>query len=222
MPADPLRRRVDHDVRPVLDRTGQERRERVVDHERHAVGVGDVGDRGDVVDVQAGVADRLEVDGLGPVVDGRRERLRSGAVDEAGRDPELGQGVLEQVVRPAVEARAADDVVAGSGEVEEGQGLRGLAACEAEGADSALQSGDALLEHAGRGVHDPGVDVPELLEGEEPGGVVGVVEDVRGGGVDRDRPGVRGRVRLLAGVEGERLGAELGLVEVRHRVGSPG
>ena len=41
--------------------------------------------------------------------------------------PELGQGVGEEVVGAAVEARAADDVVAGAGEVEDGERLGRLA-----------------------------------------------------------------------------------------------
>ena len=40
--ADPFGRRVDDDVRAVLDRLGQQRCERVVHDERYAVGVGDV------------------------------------------------------------------------------------------------------------------------------------------------------------------------------------
>ena len=50
---------------------------------------------------------------------------------------------------------------------------------------AAFERGDALLEDVGRRVHDAGVDVAELLKPEEAGGVVGVVEDVRRGLVDR-------------------------------------
>ena len=81
--ADPLRGRVDDDVRAVLDRPGEERRERVVDDERDAVRVGDVGDRRDVGHVEARVADGLEVDRPGVRVDGGREVGRVRAVHEA-------------------------------------------------------------------------------------------------------------------------------------------
>jgi len=158
-------------------------------------------------DVEARVADRLEEDGLRPAVDGLAERLRTCAVDEAGRDPQLRQGVREQVVGAAVEARAADDVVTGPGQVEDGQRLGGLAGRDAHRADAAFEGGDPLLEHAGRGVHDPGVDVAELFEREEPAGVRRVVEDVARGRVDRNGPGVRRRIRYLAGVKGECLRA---------------
>ena len=137
-----------------------------------------------------------------PKADGSR------AVDEGRRDADLGQGVGEQVVGAAVERRRRDDVVAGAGEVEDRQRLGRLAAGEAEGRDAALERGDALLEDVGRRVHDPGVDVPEFLEPEQPRRVRGVVEDVAGRGVDRDGAGVGRRVGLLAacGERGSRDG----------------
>ena len=90
-------------------------------------------------------------------------------------------------------------------------------------ADAALERGDALLEHARRGVHDPGVDVPELLEPEQARRVRGVVERVGGRGVDRDGAGVGRGVGDLAGVEGlglrakgaEAAGVEAHLVDLR-------
>ena len=88
--ADPFRGRVDDDVRAVIDRAGEERGERVVDDERHAVRVGDVRDLREVVDVQARVADGLEVDGLGLAVDRRAELLRLRAVDERVVMPSFG------------------------------------------------------------------------------------------------------------------------------------
>ena len=79
--------------------------------------------------------------------------------------------------------------------------------------DAALERGDALLEDVRRRVHDPGVDVPELLEPEQAGGVGRVVEDVAGRGVDRHGAGVRRRVRLLPAVQGAGLRAERGRIE---------
>ena len=216
--ADPLRRRVDDDVRAVLDRLGEQGSEGVVDDDRHAPGVGHVGDRGEVVDVEPRVADELEEDRLGLLVDGAPEGRRVGAVDVGRRDADLGQGVGEQVVGAAVERRRRHDVVAGAGEVEDRQRLGRLAGCESERGHAALERGDALLEDVGRRVHDPGVDVPELLEPEQPGGVGGVVEDVAGRGVDRDGAGVRRGVGLLARVEGPGLGAEGGGIEFGHVV----
>ena len=67
--------------------------------------------------------------------------------------------------------------------------------------DAALERGDALLDDVLRRVHDPGVDVARLGQAEQRGGVLGVVEGVRRGLVDRQRPGVGGAVGRLAGVD---------------------
>ena len=47
--------------------------------------------------------------------------------------------------------------------------LRGMTASGRQSADAALEIGDALLEHVGGGVHDPGVDVAEFLQGKQVG-----------------------------------------------------
>ena len=196
----------------------EDRREGVVDDDRHAVLVGDGGDAFEVRHVQARVADRLEVDGLGLAVDRLLELVQLGAVDEAEVDAVLGQRVLEEVVRAAVQRGAGDDVVAGAGQIEDRERLGRLAGRHAERPDATLEGGDALLEDVGGRVHDPGVDVAELLQPEEPGGVVGVVEDVARRGVDRDGAGLGRGVDALAGVDGEGFAAEGGCVLVGHGV----
>ena len=80
---------------------------------------------------------------------------------------------------------------------------------ERERPDAALERRDALLEHAGRRVHDPGVDVAELLEPEQARRVRGVVEHVARRGVDRDGARLRRGIDGLAGVEGLRLRPEV-------------
>ena len=61
--------------------------------------------------------------------------------------------------------------------------------------------GDALLEDVAGGVHDAGVDVAGFLQREEPGGVIGVLEHVRGGLVDGHGAGAGDRVGLLPGMQ---------------------
>jgi hypothetical protein len=217
--ADPLGGRVDDDIGTVLDRLGDDRREGVVDEERQVLRVRGIGDGANVGHVEARVADRLEVVGLRVLIGRGGEVTRIVALDPAHLDPEARQRVGEQVVRAAVEARRADDVVAGARQVEDGQRLRRLPRRQPERADAALERRHALLEDVGRGVHDPGVDVSELLEREEPGGVIGVLEVVGAGGVDRDGARAGGRIGLLSGVEGQRLGEEGALGSVAVAVG---
>ena len=75
----------------------------------------------------------------------------------------------------------------------------------AERRDAALELGHPLLEDVVGGVHDPGVDVPELPEAEEIGRVVGAVEHVAGGGIDRHGARVGGGIHHLTRVNGERF-----------------
>ena len=118
---------------------------RVVDDQRHARLVRDAGDRLDVEDVAARVADRLGEEQLGVRPHGGAPRVEVVRVlDEGDLDAELGQRVVEQVVGAAVERRAGDDVVAGPGEVEDRQRLGRLAGGDRDRRDAALERGDAL------------------------------------------------------------------------------
>ena len=203
MATDPFSGGVEDDVHAVLDRSREERRKGVVDDDRDAVLVGNGGDRLEVWHVETRVADRLDVDGLRLGVDRGIEFGRLGAVDELEIDAVLRQCVLEEVVRPTVKRRTGNDVIADAGKVEDGERLSRLAGADGQGPDAALESGHALFEYPVGGVHDPGVDVAELLQAEEAGGMVGIVEDVAGCGVDRNRSGLGGGIDHLTCVDGE-------------------
>ena len=85
--------------------------------------------------------------------------------------------------------------------------LRGLAARRGDGAQAALQAGHALLEGRHGRVGDAAVDVPELLQREQRGGVQRVLEHEAGRLVDGHGAGARRRVRAAAGVHGARAEA---------------
>ena len=87
--------------------------------------------------------------------------------------------------------------------VSDGQGFRGLAGGGRERGCPCFERGDPLLEDVGRRVHDAGIDVAEFLQAEEPGGVIGILKDVRRGLVDGDGAGSGGGVRFLTGVHGK-------------------
>lgn len=178
------------------------RGDRVVDDERHTVVMRDPGNPLDVEHLRLGVGDRLREEQLGVGPHCRLPGLEVvGVLDEADLEAELRQRVLEQVEGAAIQRGAGDHVVAGLGDVEDREGLGGLAGGDQERADAALEGGDALLDRVLRGVHDPRVDVAELFEGKEIRGVVGVLEDVGRGLVDREGPSAGGGVRLLADVD---------------------
>lgn len=70
------------------------------------------------------VANALEVDGLGAVVDGGGEVFGTVALDELGLDAESRQQHLQLVVGAAVQVRRRHDVVAGARERRNGHELR--------------------------------------------------------------------------------------------------
>ena len=166
MAADELGGGVDDDVGAPLERAGEVGGgEGVVDHDRDAELLADLGDLLEGEDVDQRVAEGLAVEDLGVGADGAAEVLRVGGVDEGDVDAEAGEGVDELVVGAAVEGGGRDDVIAGADEGEDGLGLGGVTGGGGQGADAAFQVGDALLEDIGGGVHDAGVDVAQFFAG---------------------------------------------------------
>ncbi len=125
----------------------------------------------------------------------------SAGIDEGDLDAEAREGIVELVVGAAVQAAAADDMVAGAAQGQHDQGLGGMPGTGRQRAHAAFQVGQALLEHVGGGVHDAGVDVAQLFQGEQVGGMFGVLELVAGGLVDRHGTAAGGGVGHLAGVQ---------------------
>ena len=209
MPTDPFRGRVRHDVRAMIERAEEVAAgaERVVHHHGHALPVRDGCDGLEVGHAQAGVADGFEKDGFGLIVDEGAKGFGVVGLGEARLDAETPELDVQQVVRAAVEVGRGHDVVAGLGERGEREQVRRLPAGRRHRRPAAFERRDALLEHVRGRVHDAGVDVAELLQPEELRRVVGAVERVGGGLVDRHGPAVGGGVGPLAGVELERLEA---------------
>ena len=196
--ADELGGGLDHDVSAVLQRAEQVRGgEGVVHNHRQVVLVGDFGDGFEVRQVGVRVAEGLEVDELGVLLDGVLELLRVLGGDEGGGDAVARQGVAQQVEGAAVDVLGGDDMIAGLGDVAHGVFDGGGAGSDGQTGGATFKGGDAVLEDALGGVGQTAVDVARVSEAETGLGVVEVVEDVAGGGVDRDRAGVGGRVGLL-------------------------
>ncbi|KAB8760612.1 hypothetical protein FH972_026604 [Carpinus fangiana] len=154
--ANPLGGRVDDNVGAVVDGAHKVAAgaKGVVDDDGHAVLVGDGGNLLKVGHVVARVADALEVDGLGLVVDELGKVVGVVAVDKLGLDAEARQEDLELVVGAAVQVAGGDDVVAGVGEGGDGHELGRLARRGGNGGGTTLERGDALLQHVDGGVHD--------------------------------------------------------------------
>ena len=179
MAADELGQGVDDDIGAVLQRLEQVGGGNgIVHHERDAGVMGDLGNGFKVIHIVFRIAHRLHVDQAGIVIDSLTDVLRIGSIDELHLDAEPRQGVVEQVVGPAVEEAGGDDILAGAGDIEHRIGGSRLAGSHRQGADTAVKRCQALFEHVGGRIHQPGIDVAELLEAEEVGGMLRTFENV--------------------------------------------
>ena len=194
VPAQELRRRGHHDVRAPLEGAGQERRgHRVVHDQRDAQLVRGRRDRLDVEDVAARVGDRLPEEGDGALVGQRRPGRRiARLVHEARLDAQARQGVGEQVRGAAVQGGGGHDVVARPAQRHQGEGRGRLPRRRQQRPDTTLQGRDPLLDDVIGGVVQARVDRAQVAQGEAGGRLLGRLEDVGGGLVDRDGPGVGG------------------------------
>ncbi len=193
---------MDHNVGAVFERTQEVRRGKgAVDNQRQAVVVRDFPDGFDVGDVERRVTDGLGVERFRFVGDRRRKVLRVGRVDKFYGDAELRQDVVELRVASAVEVARRDNLIARLCEVDDAVEDRSGSGGDGQCAGSAFERGDALFENVGGGVHEACVDVAELFESKEIGGVLGVFKDVRAGSIDRNGAAACGGFRCVARVK---------------------
>ena len=213
-----FRQRVQHDVGAVLERAQQNRRgNRVVDDQRNAVPVGDLRQRFDIADVARRVShalaehrSRVRIDEL---LDGRGMV----ALGESNIDAESRQEVSKQRIGGAVELRHGDDVSSALGEIEHRVVQRGLPGGYAEGLHSAFERGDAPLEHFVGRIADAGIAVSLDLEIEQRRSVLGAVERIGHGLINRNGHGLRRGLDLIAAVNGDRFVAH----RLRHHSQPP-
>ena len=207
VPADILRRRIHHDSGAVIERSAQNWRRGVVEDQRHAELAPDSGDLGNWEHLELRVRQSLGVIAAGALVGCTPEILGIGRIDKTNLHPHrLHHRIEEQVPGPAIEVGGADEIVARLADVLNGEQRGGLARGESQRSDAAIEGGDALLEHRGGRVHDAGIDVAELGQTEQIGGMLAVAELIAGRLVDRDRDGVGRRVAPVPRMEHECFG----------------
>ncbi|HMN30062.1 MAG TPA: hypothetical protein PKE45_18055 [Caldilineaceae bacterium] len=202
MPAHKLGGAVHHDVCAVLKGSAQVGRSKgVVDHDRDIVRLGDGGDFRKGKNGNIGVAQRLTVEDLGIGPDRLGEVLGVGRVDKGDLNAEAWKGVVKLVIGGAVQPAAAHNMVTCPAQRQDRHRLGSVSAAGGHPSHPALQIGHPLFEHIGGGVHNAGVDITQLFQGEEIGRVFRIAELIAGGLVDRHGAAAGGRVRALSGVQ---------------------
>ena len=119
---------IDHAVGAQFERAlPQRRREHVVDDERRAAGVRDLGDLGDVEHIEIGIGRRLQEAGLGVRAHRRAPLVEIEAIDDGRRDAVARQVFLDHVEVGAEDRLRRNDVIAGLDLAEDRQRHRGHA-----------------------------------------------------------------------------------------------
>ena len=217
--ADIFRRRIHHHRRAVVERAHQHRRRGVVHDQRDAERAADGGDLGDRErrSASGSAASRHSRRGCGHRWRGRTPRDPSGSTKRVSMPWSFSvlankfqvppyRSVELTMLSPARARFCTENAEAAWPEA------------TASAADAALDRRQPLLQHVVGRVHDAGVDVAEFLQAEQVGGMLGAVELVGGGLVDRHRNGMGGAVAAPAGVQGEGFGVFAGVMMGRSSV----
>ena len=127
----------------------------------------------------------------------------------------FAERVRELVDRAAIELARGDEFRARLHDRLEHERLRRVARRGGQACRAAFERRDALLEHGDRRIHDPRIDVAEDLKIEQRRGLIGAVEHIGRGLIDRrDARAGRG-IGLRARMHGQRVETVVG------HVGSP-
>ena len=97
-----------------------------------------------------GVANTLNVDGLGLVVDEAGKLFGIISFDELGFNAEPGQKDFELIVGSSVQVGGRDDIIPCMGQSGKSHELGRLARGGSDGGDTSFQRGDALFENIDR------------------------------------------------------------------------
>ena len=131
------------------------------------------------------------------------------ALGKSNVDPELRQDVREQRMRRAIELRDGDNVLAVARYVQHRVVQSGLPAADASAPTPAFERSDAPFEHVAGRIADSAVAIALDLEIEQGSTVLGAVEGIGDGLIDRhrDRPGRR--IDLVPAVDGKRFVSQI-------------
>ena len=177
-----LGRGVRDDIGTPLKRTTHHgRREGVVDHQRHAVVMRGLGKALNIEHGEGGVGDGLAKDELGVGPEGCFQLL-IGAVgsNERAGNAHAAHGMGKQVVGTAVDGRARDHVIAGTGHVKDREEVRSHARAREHRSSAALHLADLGGNQITRGILQTAVEVARLLQVKQLAHVLGRVVLPRG------------------------------------------
>src|SRR5579872_5806827 len=194
---------MDDNVGAIVERLEKDRRgNRVVHDQWDAVAVRHFRKRFDVADIAGRVSDRFAENRLGIFVNQPLDRTRAVAFRQPAGDPLSWQDMRKHCVGRSVELRDRDNIATCVSKIDEREVQCGLTAADRERADTALKFGDPTFENFAGRVGDPAVAKALNFQIEQGGAVIGTVECVGCGLIDRDRYGLGGWIRLVSTMYG--------------------
>ena len=185
-----------HHICAVLNGADQIRgAEGVVDHQRQAVAVCDLGNGVNIRNIAVGVAQRFNIHCLGVGLNGVFHLGQIMRIHKSGLNAVQRQRVLQQVAGAAVNGFLRHDMLACLGQCLNGIGDGGCARGHGQTGHAALQSGNAILKHALCRVGQAAVDIACIGQAKAVGCVLAVAEHIAGGGVNGHSACIAGGVR---------------------------
>ena len=117
---------------------------------------------------------------------------------EMGGDAELRQGIGEELIGTAVQCRGRNDLIPGTGNVQNRIGDSSCPGSNGESRRAAFQSGQSLFEYILGRIRQATIDITGILQGEAVFCLLRVLEYIGSGLVNRNRSGAGHRIRYLA------------------------
>ena len=185
MAADKLGCGMNHHVCPVLDGTDEiGGAEGVVNDQRQAVLMGDGCNGVDIGNIGVGVAQGLDVDCLGVVLNGALDLAQVMGIHKGCLNAIQGQGMGQQVGGAAVNGLLGYNVLALLCQRLKGVGDGCCTGSHCQTCNAALQRCDTLFKYVLGRVGQTAIDIARISQAKTVGSVLGVVEHIRSGGID--------------------------------------
>ena len=179
---DELCRGVNDDVGTVLQRTEQVRGAKgIVHNDRQAVLVGNLGDCVDVGDIGVGVAQRLQIDNGGVVLNCALDLFEIMSIDKGRLNTKLRKRMLKQIVRTTVDGLLSNHMVTGLRKRLDGIGNGSSTRRDGKARHAALERGDTILKDALSRIGQAPVNVAGIGQAKAIGSMLGVAEDIARG-----------------------------------------
>ncbi len=169
-----LGRGMGDNVRSPFKRTAVHRgREGVVHDKRYAVRMCDASELLNIKDFHTGIGKSLPEEQFGFWPESRGDHvIRIVRIDESHADAHLFQCDAQQVEGSSVDIGGADDMVAGPADVEAGKQIGGLARRSQHRTHASFQVSDLGCHMVVGRILEPGVEIPALLQIEQPSHLV--------------------------------------------------